>query len=90
MREILRTWRVTAVGCEEAGRLGLMDTSACCEICHSAERYVPCLPLGPCRASLPGGGEALVCCTGKKQLLDAVAMVAIDGAPGTKTKTLGG
>jgi len=89
MREILRTGRVGALGCEELGRLRLMDTSVCCKVCHSVERYVQGVPLGPCRAPLPGGGEALVCCTGKKQLLEAVAM---DGAPGLgpTTTTPGG
>lgn len=76
MREISKAGRVSAVGCEELGQLGLMDTSSCCEICHSVERLVPGVFLGPCRAPLPDGEEALVCCTGKEQLL------ATDGVPG--------
>ncbi|MGH3148190.1 MAG: hypothetical protein ACRDTR_20595 [Rubrobacter sp.] len=74
MREFSKVGLAGAVGCEELGRLGLMDTALCCKICHSVERHVPGVPLGPCRAQLPGGGEALVCCKGKKQLL------AVDGA----------
>lgn len=83
MRKILRVGRVSAVGCEELGRLGLMDTSACCEICHSVERHVPGATLGPCRASLPDGREALVCCMGKKQLLGAITVDGALGSPGT-------
>lgn len=55
-------------GCEELKRMGLLDTSWCCEICHSAERYVA-FALGPCHVALPDGGDAFVCCAGKKQLL---------------------
>ncbi len=103
MREILRTWRVGALGCEELGRLGLMDTSVCCEICHSVEQHVTGIRLGPCRAPAPGGGEALVCCVGKKQLLAAAAAddaregqdagrIVESRRPGreTRTKTRGG
>lgn len=46
MWEILRTGRVGALGCEELGRLRLMDTSVCCEVCHSVERHVPVSPWG--------------------------------------------
>jgi hypothetical protein len=69
MREILKVGRVSAVGCEELGRLGLVDTSVCCEICHSVGLHATGVSLlGPCRATLPGGGEAFVCCAGKRQL----------------------
>ena len=57
-----------AVGCEELGRREMVDTSACCAICHSADGYAGALPLGPCPAMLTGGGEALVCCAARNQL----------------------
>ena len=59
----------SAVGCEELGRMGLVDTSECCEQCHHAERYAPGLVAGPCRTMLPDGKTAFVCCTSKKRLL---------------------
>ena len=58
-----------APGCFELGEAGLVDTSACCGTCHSAEGYADGLVLGPCRATLPGGEEAFVCCSSKKRLL---------------------
>ncbi|QIN82201.1 hypothetical protein GBA63_05730 [Rubrobacter tropicus] len=60
----------SAVGCEELGRLGLLDTSDCCALCHSAARYAPGrFFLGPCHAALPDGRTASVCCAGKRRLL---------------------
>ena len=60
--------RSSAVGCEELGQMGLVDISGCCERCHSAERYLRGGSLGPCRATLPAGRVAYVCCANKKQL----------------------
>jgi hypothetical protein len=59
----------SAVSCEELGRMGLVNTSGCCERCHYAERYATGLVAGPCRASLPDGRVAFVCCASKKRLL---------------------
>ena len=59
----------SAVSCEELGRMGLVDTSGCCEQCHYAERYTTGLVAGPCRAALPDGRVAFVCCASKKRLL---------------------
>jgi hypothetical protein len=87
MQATSRFGRVSAVGCEELGRLGHMDTSVCCEICHSVDQHVTGIPLGPCHVPAPGGGEALVCCVGKKQLVGAVA---VDGASGSEAETRGG
>ena len=64
-----RANHASVVGCEELAVMGLMDTAGCCEICHSAERYAPGGSLGPCRATLPNGTRASVCCAGKKRLL---------------------
>jgi hypothetical protein len=59
-----------AVGCEELGRLGLLDTAACCWRCHSVEEYAPGRSfLGPCHVALSDGRTASVCCAGKKRLL---------------------
>jgi len=69
VRTFVRASHRTAVGCEELGRAGLMDTSGCCEICHSADERPLIGTLGPCRVPLPDGREARVCCAGKKQLL---------------------
>lgn len=63
-----RIGRLETVRCEELGRRELVDTSACCEVCHSANGYAGALPLGPCLAVLPGGDEALVCCAVRNQL----------------------
>jgi hypothetical protein len=49
--------------------MGLLDTSRCCKICHSADGRAPAATLGPCHATLPDGRDAFVCCAGKKQLL---------------------
>lgn len=59
----------SAVGCEELERMGLVETSGCCERCHQAERYASGLVAGPCRVALPDGRTALVCCASKKHLL---------------------
>ena len=59
----------SAVSCEELGRMGLVNTSGCCERCHYAERYATSLVAGPCRAALPDGRVAFVCCASKKRLL---------------------
>lgn len=57
------------VGCEELGRMDFVDTSGCCERCHSAERHVRDDFRGPCRVALPDGREAFVCCAARRQLL---------------------
>jgi len=59
----------SAVSCEELGRMGLVNTSECCERCHYAESYATGLVAGPCRVSLPDGRVAFVCCASKKHLL---------------------
>jgi hypothetical protein len=59
----------SAVSCEELGRMGLVNTSGCCERCHYAKRYATGLVAGPCRVSLPNGRVAFVCCASKKHLL---------------------
>jgi hypothetical protein len=58
------------VGCEELGRLGMIDVSGCCGLCHSVEVYAPGRTyLGPCHVALPDGRTASVCCAGRKVLL---------------------
>ena len=58
------------VGCEELGRLGLLDTSGCCELCHTTEKYTRGRYfLGPCHVALPDGRTASVCCASKKRLI---------------------
>jgi hypothetical protein len=37
MLGVIRITRVSGKGCEELGRMGLLDTSRCCKICHSAD-----------------------------------------------------
>jgi hypothetical protein len=66
--------QASAVSCEELGRMGLVDTSGCCERCHYVERHTPGLVAGPCRASLPDGRVAFVCCASKKHLLGRVSL----------------
>jgi hypothetical protein len=56
--------QASAVSCEELGRMGLVDRSGCCE------GYAPGLVAGPCRASIPDGRAAFVCCASKKHLLE--------------------
>jgi len=65
---VIRSTRVSGRGCEELGRMGLLDASRCCKICHSADGKSSAA-LGPCYVALPDGGDAFVCCAGKKQLL---------------------
>ena len=69
MRTVAMGALVDAVGCEELGRTGMLDVSECSEACHCAERYVLGCMMGLCRAEFPAEGEALVCCSEKKQLL---------------------
>lgn len=68
MRSVAAAAWTIAVGCRELGMRDLVDTSGCCEVCHSADRHAP-IVFGPCQATLPDGREALVCCGIKKQLL---------------------
>jgi hypothetical protein len=65
---ITRSGWSDALGCEELGRRGTVDTSGCCAICHSADVYNAAFLLGPCLTKLQGGGAALVCCAVRKQL----------------------
>ena len=44
---VIRITRVSGKGCEELGRMGLLDTSRCCKICHSADGRAPPPPWGP-------------------------------------------
>ncbi|HEY6712954.1 MAG TPA: hypothetical protein VK869_12700 [Rubrobacteraceae bacterium] len=69
MLGVIRSTRVSGKGCEELGRMNLLDTSRCCKICHSADEHSSAAPLGPCHVTLPDGGDVFVCCAGKKQLL---------------------
>ena len=68
MLGVIKSTRVSGRGCEELGRMGLLDASRCCKICHSADGKSAAV-LGPCHVTLPNGGDAFVCCAGKKQLL---------------------
>ena len=68
METIATAARKSAVGCKELEKRGLVEFSGCCEVCHSAEKHGFVVPLGPCRATLPDGGEVLVCCGARKQL----------------------
>ncbi|MGH3086167.1 MAG: hypothetical protein ACRDSJ_02465, partial [Rubrobacteraceae bacterium] len=64
--ETLQTdFRTSAAGCEELESLSLVDTSECCEICHSADVADS---MGPCRVALPDGRVARVCCAAKRKL----------------------
>lgn len=56
------------VGCAELGEAGLLDVGGCCEICHSTDAYPTLRVSGPCHVILAGGGEAFVCCLGKRAL----------------------
>ena len=69
MQTVIGAAQVNAVGCEELGRMGLVDTSECCERCHFADKYLRGGSLSPCRATLPGGRVAFVCCASKQHLL---------------------
>lgn len=78
-----------AVGCVELGKLGLLDTSGCCELCHSAVEYAPgCFCLGPCHARLPDGRTASVCCASKKRLVREDQ--GFTGKRDTRTRKRGG
>lgn len=62
--------RGSVPGCRELGINGWLDTSGCCERCHSAgENIVD--SLGPCSTMLPDGTEVFVCCAGKKQIMES-------------------
>ena len=63
------------------GQMGRVDISGCCETCHSAERYSWGGSLGPCRARLPDGRQALVYCASKKQLLGGEPVTERPGQP---------
>lgn len=65
MQTSARDFRTSAAGCGELGVMGLVDTSECCEICHSADGSDS---LGPCRVALPDGRVARVCCAAKRRL----------------------
>ncbi len=56
--------------CSDLERMELLNTSKCCDTCHSAEGHTleGVVALGPCRATLPDGRLAFVCCTARKQL----------------------
>ena len=60
--------------CSDLEGMELLDTSKCCEKCHSAEDHTidGVVALGPCRARLPDGRLAFVCCAARKQLLGGV------------------
>lgn len=66
----VETIRKSVVGCEELGQMGLIEVFRCCEKCHSTDEYSRGGSLGSCHATLPDGKAALVCCSGKKQLLE--------------------
>ncbi len=68
MQKGMKTIRDDAVGCVDLGELGLLDAVDCCETCHSADGYSHGRTTGPCRVALPDGGEAFVCCSGKRRL----------------------
>ena len=69
MQTVVGAPQVNAVGCEELGRMGLVDTSECCERCHYAESHASGLMAGLCYAALPDGRAAFVCCASKQHLL---------------------
>ena len=68
MLGVNRSTQTSGRGCEELGRVGLLDASRCCKICHSADGK-SAAALGPCYVALPDGDDAFVCCAAKKQLL---------------------
>ncbi len=61
----------SALSCSDLEGMGLLNTAECCETCHSAEGLTldGVVSLGPCRATLPDGRVAFVCCAARKQLL---------------------
>ncbi|CAN5568539.1 hypothetical protein BH24ACT21_BH24ACT21_15960 [soil metagenome] len=74
MRTLEKPIRKSVMGCEELGQKGLIETSQCCERCHSADEYASVGSLGPCRATLSDGLEAMICCSGRKQLQGKVGL----------------
>ena len=69
MQTVVGAAQASVLGCEELGRMGLVNISRCCEWCHQAERHAPGLVAGPCRAAVPDGRVAFVCCASKQHLL---------------------
>jgi len=71
-----RNTRTSDLCCPDLEGMGLLDTAECCEMCHSAESLTldGVVSLGPCRATLPDGRVAFVCCAGRKQLLGGAAL----------------
>ena len=67
--------RTSALSCSDLEKMGMLDTVECCETCHSAEGHTldGVVSLGPCRAALPDGRVAFVCCAARKQLLGGAA-----------------
>jgi len=65
-----RNTRTSDLCCPDLEGMGLLDTAECCEMCHSAESLTldGVVSLGPCRATLPDGRVAFVCCAARKQL----------------------
>lgn len=50
MQTVVGAAQASVLGCEELGRMGLVNTFGCCERCHQADRHAPGLVAGPCRA----------------------------------------
>ncbi len=75
MKSAKRDTRTSDPCCADLEETGLLDTSGCCETCHSAESLAlnGVVSLGPCRATLPDGRVAFVCCAARKQLLGGAA-----------------
>lgn len=69
MEPVRKVANTDTTTCSELDKMGLLDLSLCCKICHSADEYAPLSRVGPCRATLSDGREVFVCCRGKKQLL---------------------
>jgi hypothetical protein len=70
-----RITRTSALSCSDLEGMGLLDTTECCETCHSAEGHAldGVVSLGHCRATLSDGREAFVCCAARKQLSGGAA-----------------
>lgn len=73
MQIVTENTRANTLRCRGLGQVDLLDTSECCETCHSAESHVPGY-LGPCRVVLADGRAAFVCCAAKKQLLGEASL----------------
>ena len=75
MRTAKRNTRTSPLSCPDLEGMGLLDTTVCCEMCHSAEGHAldGVASLGPCRATLPDGRVAFVCYVARKQLLGGAA-----------------